>query len=635
MDAENEYYLNERLRANDPDYWEIDTCDLYASELLNLTAALENNTVVSQVFLHVCGFTEESANAMGNFLRASNSLEKVVLCGSITGPGVLRQQRLILCILFRALLCSKSVKKIFLVRIDFSACDKVFDDHLACTESLQKLAIFWTKDARLNPTAATTIANSLTRSVTVKELRLIECPESSLIPFLSVLQDHSVLDSLYLEGVQSLTGLDPLLQSKRCGISTLVIESANETTPTTWDSRSLPSLEPLSRGIQRNTLVTDLTIAGCSLGLDAAAQLKSILYKNTVLQHLNVRGTGLGSAGLAEIAAGLYRNTTLKHLNLSDNDLGDLTSAKTLKDLLRRNKSLTNLTIEDIPFGRTLGTVDCIAQGIRGSTSLQLIDLSNCMLGDRGISALANDLGSRNKTLKTLFLCNNQITSIGLRLLLDLVAEKLPIANLSLNRNPFGRAGSNLLADALGRNRVPNLKEIFFEDCGVDDEGLQEIASALVERNNTLELIALEGNVFSEAGVLALAGSLPNIKTLDYIDLTWNGSVSASMPILMEGLRKNKSLREIVFCGGSTGEWTQELEFLQYRNRFHRLIPSPESLDAEKNMGVWSNALASVATLPDVIFHALCSKPQLVRSAGESKKRKREGNDDDEGDDDE
>jgi Ran GTPase-activating protein (RanGAP) involved in mRNA processing and transport len=376
-----------------------------------------------------------------------------------------------------------------------------------------------------------------------------------------------------------------------------------------------------------------LTITGYSLRLDDAAQLKNILCNNKVLQHLNIRGTGLGSAGLAEIAAGLYRNTTLKHLNLSNNILGDLTSAKTLKDLLRRNKSLTTLHIKNIFFGRTVGAVECIAQGLSGSKSLQTIDLSNCMLGDRGISALANGLVSRNKTLKSLLLCNNQITSTGLGVLLDLAAEKLSIVSLLLGQNPLGRAGAVLLANALGRNTVPHLKKLFIEDCRVDDEGLQEIASAL-ERNKTLEWIALEDNVFREAGVLALAGSLPNIKTLDRLDLPWNDSVSASMPILMEGLRKNKSLQETVFAGGSTGEWTQELEFLEYRNRFHRLIkPSPEGLDAERNMGVWSNALASVATRPDVLFHTLCSNPQLVRSAGGSKKRKR-GDDEDEGNDD-
>jgi Ran GTPase-activating protein (RanGAP) involved in mRNA processing and transport len=623
--------LYERLRANDPDYWKLDMFELDQSndsQLLNLMAALENNTVVSLVVLDVSGFTEESANAMGEFLLASNSLRKVALGRSIAGR--LQQQRLILCILLRGLLCNKSVQEIEFVGIAFGACGKVFDDLLACAESLQKLYLLLQEDVGLDPEAATTIANSLARSSTVKDLRLAWWPESSLIPFLAGLQDHSVLDLLYLQSVQSLTGLDLLLQSKGCGISTLVIERISDSTPSNC---TVPSLEPLVWGIQRNTTVTDLTIAGYSLGLDHASQLKSILCNNTVLECLNVSGTGLRSAGLAEIAAGLYRNTTLKHLHLSDNDLGDLTSAKTLKDLLRRNKSLTSLTIEDIPFGSTMGAVECIAQGIRGSRWLQTIDLSNCMLGDRGISALANGLGSCNKTLQTLFLCSNQITSTGLEVLLDLMVEKLLITNLLLDENPLGRAEAILLASALGRNTVPHLKQLCIEECGVDDEGLKEIASAL-ERNNTLELIALEGNVFSEAGLSALAGSLPNIQTLDSINLSWNDSVSASMPILMEGLRKNKSLRYIFFDGGSTGEWTQELDFLEHRNRFHRLIPSPESLDAERNMGVWSNALASVATRPDVLFHALCSKPQLVRSAGESKKRKREGNDD-EGNDDE
>jgi hypothetical protein len=102
----------------------------------------------------------------------------------------------------------------------------------------------------------------------------------------------------------------------------------------------------------------------------------------------------------------------------------------------------------------------------------------------------------------------------------------------------------------------------------------------------------------------------------------------------MEGLRKNKSLRDIIISGGSTGEWTHELEFLQYRNRLHLLAkPSPESLDTERTMGVFSNALARVATRPDVLFNTLCSRPQLVRFAGGSKKRKRDEEDDDDDDD--
>jgi hypothetical protein len=63
-----------------------------------------------------------------------------------------------------------------------------------------------------------------------------------------------------------------------------------------------------------------------------------------------------------------------------------------------------------------------------------------------------------------------------------------------------------------------------------------------------------------------------------------------------------------------------------YRNRFHHLLTPPPDipLDTERNISTLSHALARVATRPDVLFHVLCSKPQLVRPAGGSKKRKRD-----------
>jgi hypothetical protein len=56
----------------------------------------------------------------------------------------------------------------------------------------------------------------------------------------------------------------------------------------------------------------------------------------------------------------------------------------------------------------------------------------------------------------------------------------------------------------------------------------------------------------------------------------------------------------------------QEMERLTYRNCFLPLIRAPkESLPPR---GVWPRALARVATLPDVIFGVLRSKPSLIPS---------------------
>jgi hypothetical protein len=56
----------------------------------------------------------------------------------------------------------------------------------------------------------------------------------------------------------------------------------------------------------------------------------------------------------------------------------------------------------------------------------------------------------------------------------------------------------------------------------------------------------------------------------------------------------------------------QEMGRLGYRNRFLNFIRIPEEIHRPR--GVWPHALARVATLPDVIFDVLRSKPSLVPS---------------------
>jgi Ran GTPase-activating protein (RanGAP) involved in mRNA processing and transport len=621
--------LFERLRANDPDYFRIGIPELDQSnsELLNLTAALERNTVVSDILLDISIFTEESANEMGKFLRARNSLKKVVLGRAVALPDTHREKhRVIFCILLQALLCSKTVRDVQLEGIALASCGKDFANLLTSSKSLQKLCLFWV-DTELGPEAAITIVNALTKSSTVKDLSLAEWPESSLTPFLKGLQNHSVLELLELGNVQSLTGLDVLLQSENCAITELFI-ARHRREPTTWDNRSLPTLKPLFRGIARNSTVRQLTIKDYVLGLDQAEQLKRLLQQKTLISFLDVSGASLGSAGLAEIAAGLYRNTTLTRLEISNNALVDEDSAKILKDVLRRNKSLAVLRLKKNRFGCSPSAVRCIAEGLRENKSLRSIDLSHCRLGDQGVSVLANGLGTSNKTLKDLFVSDNQITATGLGVLLDLVGNKLSISKLDLAGNPLGTEGANVLANALARNTIPHLKKVWIERCRVGDDGLERIALAL-EQNSTLEVIALQGNVFGEPGLTALANSLPNIQTLNYLDLTWNAIFSSCMPILMKGLRENKSLRDLYIGGLRKGKWVRELELVLYRNRFHCLLKTPPDtpLDPERNIGTWSHALKRVAARPDVLFHILCSKPQLVRSDSKPQKRKRDDSD--------
>jgi hypothetical protein len=176
-------------------------------------------------------------------------------------------------------------------------------------------------------------------------------------------------------------------------------------------------------------------------------------------------------------------------------------------------------------------------------------------------------------------------------------------------------------------NAMPSLKQLELDTCGIEDGGVVALLSAL-ERNESLQCLSLEKNEIGERGFLALAESLPNIKGLHRIDFTANAIFESTLPLLLEGFRKNTSLVEVNIGGYEKGKWSQEMKFLGQRNRFTPLLKASGPPNTSPRLGIWSRALANVATEPDVLFYALLSNPKLFESAGGSKKRKRDGYDD-------
>jgi hypothetical protein len=201
------------------------------------------------------------------------------------------------------------------------------------------------------------------------------------------------------------------------------------------------------------------------------------------------------------------------------------------------------------------------------------------------------------------------------------------ITDLSLQRNNLESEGASLLARSLGNNALPYLTRLSISHCGIGDEGFIEIMSALEQNTSLIHLDLRQRDSVDARAFLALAESLPNIKVLQRVDLSWCAGLASAMPLLLAGLRKNTSLFRfhVANCAPtsappvseemdrSAGGWIQEMERLGYRNRFLPLISAPK--ERLPPSGIWPHALARVAKLPDVIFEVLRSKPSLVPSA--------------------
>jgi Ran GTPase-activating protein (RanGAP) involved in mRNA processing and transport len=389
------------------------------------------------------------------------------------------------------------------------------------------------------------------------------------------------------------------------------------------DTRTV-GLHAVIRELGRNSTVINLVIRYSELSRENVQQLKSMLRRNTAIQFLDLMADAIRSAGVAEIALVLYRNTTLKDIDLSQNGLDDIESANIPCEMIRRNKTITSLCLARNFFGRNAAAVRSVADGVRSNTTLQQLDLGWCGLDDQGISVLADALFTRNASILELDLSCNEITPVGVHALVDDNAEAVKtLTKLCLSSNRIRSEGAIILADALGRNDISNLKRLDLDGCGIDADGVVALVSAL-EHNTSLQILNWRRNHFGERGYMALAESLPNIKGLQQIDSASgaNEGFQSVLPLLLEGFRENTSLVKVVISVCARGEWSWEIKYLGHRNRFTSLLTASDSLDSSHQLGIWSCALVKVVTESDVLFHVLRNKPTLVESTGGAKKRK-------------
>ena len=167
-----------------------------------------------------------------------------------------------------------------------------------------------------------------------------------------------------------------------------------------------PRIIDLTRVLQalacRPTL-TKLELRCCPLDRDEARLLQLALCNIPSLQSL------IRSAELAELAPSLYSNTSIKELNMPCKGFDNIESARLLRDILRRNKTMTALDLSRNAFGETTGAGECIVDGLCSNSTLLKIDLSYCTLRDNAVSTLVRNLGSRKATLRKLSLAYNSI----------------------------------------------------------------------------------------------------------------------------------------------------------------------------------------------------------------------------------
>ena len=182
--------------------------------------------------------------------------------------------------------------------------------------------------------------------------------------------------------------------------------------------------------------------------LHAATSLIEVLKTNSTLTELDLAGNSIGDSGFAEMAEVLKTNSTLTWLNLSVNSIGDGGCAA-MAEVLKTNSTLTELDLSV----NSIGDEGCAAmtEVLKTNSTLTELDLAGNSIGDRGCAAMAQALKT-NSTLTKLDLSVNSIGDGGCAAMAEALKTNSTLTELDLSLNSVGDRGGAAMAEALKTN---------------------------------------------------------------------------------------------------------------------------------------------------------------------------------------
>ena len=199
------------------------------------------------------------------------------------------------------------------------------------------------------------------------------------------------------------------------------------------------------------------------------------------VKELFLGGTGMSREGCEAVARLLEHSSSLKVLSLANCDLGD-NEAILLAESIKRNQSLPLETLQLSFNNLTCKGIEALMNAIWGSQTLRELRLDNNSISDRGAQVVSAVLSSV-KTLTRLDLGFNSISSTGMKVLMKAVADNQQLSFLSISGNPIDTGAAKAVAYALAYNR--SLMSLFLDHCSVGHEGQRHITAGIVSNSGT------------------------------------------------------------------------------------------------------------------------------------------------------
>ncbi|ARF10365.1 aldo/keto reductase [Hokovirus HKV1] len=218
------------------------------------------------------------------------------------------------------------------------------------------------------------------------------------------------------------------------------------------------------------------------VGPTSIGKLCETVLESKIVEHFllgnNVSFQDNDKKNMEKLSKLMASNNNIKTWYLAGNNINE-ECCKYISQGLKNNTVSTALWLKRNPI--MLGTI-YLNDLIRNNTTLELLDLHNCGIGDLGLKLLFNN-PEEIKKLKHLYLDANAIENIDP--LLPWLSNSL-VESFYISINRIGSKNIIKIMEALNNNPNNSIKRLCFASTHLDNEGIKKIAEIIPNLKNLI-----------------------------------------------------------------------------------------------------------------------------------------------------
>jgi len=338
--------------------------------------------------------------------------------------------------------------------------------------------------------------------------------------------------------------------------------------------------------LANNNHVTTIDLTRNELDDECISSISLALVDNTAVSRLNLAENVISSEG-AEYLFGIFEtNKTLMDINLFGNNVDpDLLEEFNTMMLERRpslveciasdSSDVTDLTLNGINLVESTQT-EALIDALASNTHVEQVNMDGCEMDDTLVSVLSLAL-VENKSITSISLRDNNITSEGCEYLLGTLESNLTITHLDLDGNQIddqlldeidqilAERSSSMneeipLDEILERVQTndPTLTEILLDNRQLGASNETELLFDYLAQNTVVRKISLINNDIEDTLVASLSLALTDNTTIEEVILSDNQITSEGCEYLLGTLDTNTTVCYIELMGNQIDDRLME-----------------------------------------------------------------------------